>query len=309
MSTYEIDVPRLMASDHRIKNCEQFTHTSSNGHFFELASSDQSLMKTANDGVRADCRQSGHIENTTNIMTAGLDMASTAMQPRIAIERSNTNQSGNLMSVELTQLWQARQHGVGGCGSNAFTTTQQIIFLPPGRTRTDLIIEVFFQLRDVLLQPLNVFPNERPHRRGRTMKSILLRRQHPDQLSSARADRFQLLGGFICDSAQFRANFFTECRQDVSIYGVALRQSTNGSSEVSRLTWIDGDRRQSSCDKTAENQPMIGAGRLQYDQRRRYWIQCFNDLVNAVIVVAKLHPLIGRTDSPHLNDLSIHQYQ
>src|SRR6185503_16039896 len=296
MSTYKLDVPRLIAAEHGIENREQFSHASGDGDFFKFASGDQSLMKTANDRVRADSRERSHIQNTTNIRTSGLDVASPPIESGIAIERSNTNQSGYLMAVELTQLRQARQHRMGGRRSNAFTAAKQIIFVPPGRTGTDLVIEIFFQLCDVLLQPLNVFLNQRPHRRGRTMKSILLGRQHPDKLPSTRADGFQLLGRLIGHRAQFGTNLFTECLQDVGIDSVALRQSTDRPSEVSRLTWIDGDRRQACGDETAKNETMIRAGRLQDDERWRYGIQRFNDFVDAFIIVTELHLLIARTD-------------
>src|SRR5262245_57943063 len=181
MSTYKIDIPRLIATDDRIKDREQLTHASSNRNFLELASRDQALMKAANGRVVSDRGQSGHIENTTNIRTAGLDMTPAAIKSSISIEGSNADQSGNLMPVEPTQLGQARQHRVGCCGADAFAAAKQVIPLPPGRTGTDLIIEIVFQLRDVLFQPLNVFLNEGPHRRRRTLKSILLGDQHPDQ--------------------------------------------------------------------------------------------------------------------------------
>ena len=77
---------------------------------------------------------------------------------------------------------------------------------------------------------------------------------------------------------------------------IAFRQLTDRSSEVSRLTWIDGDRRQACGDETAKNETMIRAGRLQDDERWRYGIQRFNDFVDAFIIVTELHLLIARTD-------------
>src|SRR5580692_6666648 len=139
---------------------------------------------------------------------------------------------------------------MGSDWTDSFTTAKEIVFLTPGRCGTDLFIEVFVELFDVLFQPLNMFFDKRSNRCRSGMKPIFLGSEHRDHLTATSTNGLQFLSGFIGNRAKFRTDFFAELRQDIAVDGIGFGQTARSASEISSLARIDCDRRQ-TCTQQA----------------------------------------------------------
>jgi len=84
------------------------------------------------------------------------------------------------------QLWQLRQQGPRDDGTNAGDALQQLILFPPDRAGLDRCGQLLIQLRQVLLEPLDVLLNLGSHHPRGTASTIFLRREHLDELAAPR---------------------------------------------------------------------------------------------------------------------------
>src|SRR5882724_11988312 len=103
---------------------------------------------------------------------------------------------------------------------------------------------------DLFFEPNNMLFDLSADGRGSRVMTILLGRQHRDQLPSTRTDRVQLLSGLIRNGTEFRADLVGELGQNMGINAVGFGQAADGSSEITGLTRIDRNSGQTGCQKT-----------------------------------------------------------
>ena len=72
---------------------------------------DQAPVMLADDGVPADSGEGGHIEGITNVGSSTGDRASTTHLPGIAVDRRDTDESGDTPSIELAEFGQIGNQG------------------------------------------------------------------------------------------------------------------------------------------------------------------------------------------------------
>ena len=248
-------------------------------------------MEGTNGWIRSNRTQGGHVENATDIDTATLDVTPSAMSTRVVIEGSDADQSRDLTSGKSAELGKAGEHGMRGDRTDSFTAPKQIVLLTPGGSGTDLFVEVFIQLFDVLFQPLDVFFDDWANGGRGRMKLVLLGSKHGDHLTAPRADGLQGLSGFIGNRAEFRPDLFAELGEDIPVDGVGLGQAPRRTSEITSLAGIDGDGRQTRAQQPSQQQTMISAGSFHDDQSGTQGLEAFNEHVDAFVIIGKTHPL------------------
>jgi hypothetical protein len=140
---------------------EEFAHDGGKGDFVRLASGDEALIKSFEDGVEARGRECGHVEGATNTTASALDAPHTAGCAAIAIEGSQTGQGGNLAPGKGTQLRQVGQKTGDGQGADAPDLGQKPGFggekrmgFDQGLDELDEVIDLFVEVTDMLAQGL-----------------------------------------------------------------------------------------------------------------------------------------------------------
>ena len=89
-----------MLFEEAVEMDEEFAHDGGKGDFVRLASGDEALIKSFEDGVEARGRECGHVEGATNTTAPALDASQAASSAAIAIKGSQPGQSGDLASGE-----------------------------------------------------------------------------------------------------------------------------------------------------------------------------------------------------------------
>ena len=81
----------------------------------------------ADDRVPSDRGERCHIESIANVSTATGDGSPAAHLPGVAIDRCDTNESGDTAAVELAEFGQISDKGVRGDIADARNRCQQIV--------------------------------------------------------------------------------------------------------------------------------------------------------------------------------------
>ena len=96
--------PSSTMFEHGVKDDEQLAHTGGEGDLFGFASSTETLVERLDNGVVTGSGEGSHIERGPDGGAPAPDGAPTSEGPTVAIERSNTYQSSDLVSIEGAEL-------------------------------------------------------------------------------------------------------------------------------------------------------------------------------------------------------------
>src|SRR6478752_1505637 len=103
-SRRKVGAPGHTVSHHRVDDREHFAHAGGDGDLFSLTRGNESLMKSANNGVGTNSRQRRHVKHGANIVTASLNVALATIFAAIPIEGCDTDQRGDLPAVQMAEF-------------------------------------------------------------------------------------------------------------------------------------------------------------------------------------------------------------
>lgn len=106
-------MPWRAAPDHRVEDAEQAAHAGDQGDLLGASAIDQGLVMPADHRVPADRRERRHEQHVAHIDPATGDGAPAAHLSGVAIDGSNTDESGDTTAVELTEFGQIGDQGMG----------------------------------------------------------------------------------------------------------------------------------------------------------------------------------------------------
>ena len=81
--------------------------------------------------------QSGHIQHGADLRPATGNSALSPVLAAVLIERRYADQAGDLLAVQVTQLWHLGQHRHGQDLTDAFDPSQKLVFRQPRRVGID----------------------------------------------------------------------------------------------------------------------------------------------------------------------------
>ncbi len=218
--------------EHGIQHCQQFPHTGRQCDLGWFAGLTQSLVEGFQDTIMTRRHQRTHIEGGPHSRAATPDCPLSPEGAAVSIQGGDADQGRDLLVRQGSQLRQFRQQGSRDDGANAGDALQQLVMFPPDRAGLDRRGQVLIELRQVLLEPLDVLLNVSAHPARRTALPIFLRREHLDELAAPRNQGRQLLRTRIRQRAARGPHRFRKLGQDLGIEGIGLRQTPGGPSEV-----------------------------------------------------------------------------
>src|SRR5262245_31423771 len=148
--------PTSFMFEHRVKNRQEFSHASNQGNLWSFACIAQPLVESANHSVASAGNQSGHVEDCPYSGPAAPDATMASQGAAVTIERRDTDQSRNLLTVELSEFWQLGDKATANHRTDAWHTPEKIFVLLPDWTLTDGLVEFFVGPVQLRFQPADV---------------------------------------------------------------------------------------------------------------------------------------------------------
>ena len=125
--------PMIMISNHGVKNDQKFAHTSRQNHFGCFSFFSQSFRKFSNRRIKSRSRQHGHIQSRSHLAPSPFNITLPFPFSTFMVIRSDTNQSGDLLSSQLSQFGQIRQQRVCGDRTDPGNTCELLELILPNR--------------------------------------------------------------------------------------------------------------------------------------------------------------------------------
>jgi hypothetical protein len=222
--------PRRAMCEHRIDDRQQLAHAGHQGHLLGLPHRTQALIETSNDGIEACGDDRCHIEGGTHLSPPTPDRAATAQRAAIPIERRDADERGNLFVRQRPQFREICQQRGRQDRADAGHTPQEFILLPPDRTLPERLGQVGVGLVQGPFQPDDVGPQLFANHHAGAGHAVLLRREHLDELATARDQGRQLLrlGSGQGSGRTTSAKWANTCASSASVFAnrpVALAKS------------------------------------------------------------------------------------
>ena len=117
--------------EHEIEDGQELAHAGNGGDFEGLAGGDQAVGEGLDGGVEAHGGQGGHVEGGADVRPAAEDGAFAAQGARIAVERGDADEGGDLLAIEFAQFGQAREQLAGGGLADARGTGEDLELAAP----------------------------------------------------------------------------------------------------------------------------------------------------------------------------------
>ena len=89
-----------VAFDHAVQNGEQLPHGGDQGNHFGFSGLHETLVEGSDDGIVTGGDESAHVECRADRRAAAFDNAMTAESTRVLVDGSDTDQGGDLTTVQ-----------------------------------------------------------------------------------------------------------------------------------------------------------------------------------------------------------------
>lgn len=142
--------------DHGVEDDEQFSHAGDDDDFGAFALSFKSVSECSNHRVVPTGSQSGHVQDASYCTATSKDRSGAAELPAVSIERRDSDQRGDLLSVEMPQLRKLGDQGGGGDLADSGRTLQQFGFAVPFIVRFHEPCDFGIDSADVLVEMVDV---------------------------------------------------------------------------------------------------------------------------------------------------------
>ena len=126
-----LSLPGSLVFDHGIEDGQQLVHACHQGDLLRFASRQETFVEQPDGEIAAGGAQGTHVDGCAHRSTAAPDRPSAAQGAAITIERSHSDQRGDLAVREPSQLGQFRQHGQREGRPDAPHALQQVDLLAP----------------------------------------------------------------------------------------------------------------------------------------------------------------------------------
>ncbi len=142
--------------NHYVQHDKQPPHAGCKSHLLRLTSSKKTVIEASNRRVETHCGESGHIQRAPYITSPSPDNTLAPVFATIPIERSETYESSNLLTIQTTQFQEfsyksRRQH----C-SYSRRTLQDFVLLTPHWALLYHLAYTSINVSEFLFQPVNM---------------------------------------------------------------------------------------------------------------------------------------------------------
>ena len=93
-------IPKYVAVDHNIENGEQLAHACGQGHLFVFSFSAEPVVEDLDERIETCGHEGGHVEGSSDRGTTSPDGSMATEGTAVTVERGDTDESSNLVTVE-----------------------------------------------------------------------------------------------------------------------------------------------------------------------------------------------------------------
>ena len=235
-----------------------------------------------NNWIETHGTQNGHIQGTTNVFSATPDVGLAGVTPGAEIIRGNTDQGGNLLTVELPKFRQLGQQNSAGLRADAFNALQDFVFLAEVVIGLNVLLDDFVEFGDLTIEGFE-------HLLDASANSGMSNGLAPIQFLGAQVNELTAatdqIGQFVPFGAKLRfrlrLNDLSEAGKDACIDGVSLGEFADSACEVTDLAWRGNNDLEVCLEQSGDNGTFISAGCFKDDQRDTMQLKEIEEFVDA----------------------------
>jgi hypothetical protein len=232
--------PGRLVAEHGVEDDEEFSHAGGEDDFEGFAMLSEAISEGFDDGVAAAGGQSSHVEYGADGFTPATDGAFALVFSAVAIERSQSDQGGYLLAIELTEFGDIGQECGGSDAPQPWDGLHELGLVAPVVIRFDEDFDGGFDFADLPFQEfedgLDAFPD------GLSvgdLEPVRLHRAEVDELSPPSDELLDFglfFGGFL---GRLGLHLLGEEGQDAGIQAVGLGDQAEGPGKVPDPAGID----------------------------------------------------------------------
>jgi len=273
---------------HGIENDEELAHASGHDELEGLARGFESLGEGANDRVAAFGSECGHVENTSNRGASSPDASLTLESTAVVVERSETDERTDLLSIQLSEFGKLSQESRGGGGPDAGGALEDLGLAAPVVVGCEEGEDRFFDLLNVFVETIDQMLNALSNGAGCTrFETIGFGGSEVDELATTEDEllKFGLIIGGLGHGA--RPNLLTEPGDDGSIDAIGLGENSNPASEITNLTRIDDGHEMTGIEEIGDDASLISPGGFEDDQASSWCGKLATKLLQGALVIGQ----------------------
>ena len=261
-------------------------HTCDDDLFGRFAGFLKSRAESLDDGITSKSGDGGHVQDVANAAAASANGAFALEESRVAVERGDADQCGELAVVDFPQLGQLGDERGSEHLSDARRAFERLGKRFPLIVGVDEIVDPLIEFCDLLL--------ERGDDRVKSASgghadrggfAVDLFGCALDELPAACDKRGEFALDFQAFFKQPRRSELPEACQKMSVDGVGLGQNAKAPGEVADVAGVDQSHRQVGFQKSVKQGAFESSCGLDDDAGRRDRAEFFQECLDAVVIV------------------------
>jgi len=224
--------------------------------------------------------QSGHVEHVAYFFSASPDAGLACESAGAEVIRSDSDQRGDLLSVEQSQFRKLGQEYRAGLGSYSGCTSEDFIFVGQFLVGGDMLGDQLVNFGDLVVEGFDHLADAFMHS-GMTdgLLTIDFFCSQGSQLIASGNQVGQFFGFTVELRPWFWLDDLSEACQHSRIDGVCLGQFSDASCELTDLTWRSDYDFEVGFEQSGNDGTFITAGCFKYDQFNIIWFECLYQLL------------------------------
>ena len=287
-------VPWALITEDRVEGHEEFPHRRSEGQLARAAGGDEALVEGGDDGIVADGGERGHVQHVADGGPAAGNHAAAAEGATVAIDRGDADEGGDFPAVEVAELGEIGDEGVGGNGPDAGDRAQEVFRGPPDWRGAHSSVDVALELTQGVLEPADM-GIEAPLEGGLFDEppAVVLGAQHVDELAAAGDEFAQEPGLRIGHGPGRGSDGGGEPGDGLRVEGIGLGQAAGGTREVANLAGIEDGHGEGGGGQRRRDDDLISPGGLQRNEGDAERMQPSSRATLKVLDGAKVGPTLA----------------
>src|SRR5665213_367449 len=287
----------LIGFNHDIDDRQKLPHAGGGDELEGFACGLEPFGERLELGIAPHGVKGRHVERGADVGPSAADVALSAHGAGVAIDRSDADEGGNLLAVQLSQFRQIGHQLIGGVGADARHAVEDLAGVPPGVVGFDQAGDVAVQVLTFLVENAQDFLDALDGTLvGQVLKTRLLDGDHGDELASSSDALVELFGGlgyFLSEAMMIQPR---KGGQDRGVDLVGFGDFSERFGKVAGLTRIDDDHGQIGVKQIGGDLAMVAASGLHQHASHVERLEQINEFGDAGRGVVQREGLAGGID-------------
>lgn len=260
-------IPRGVIFEHGVECHEELAHAGGDDQLEGFPGAFEAIGELFDGRVESSCAECSHVKSRADGSPPAGDGSFTGMSATVAIERGDTGESGDLLSIEASEFRKFPEEREGGGVSDTRRAGEEIEFGAPVIVVADEFQELHFDLLDLLIEQLNDAVDALADGFDSSPLAVIgLGGAHDNELPAPNEKLFEFrlfFRGFI---ERTRLHELSETGNDPGVDAIGLGENSQGLGEVADLAGIDDGDEMPGGDQLGSDLSMVGAGGFEDDE-------------------------------------------